>query len=417
MMATLAELTPVRLTTFALRNVLRHRRRSLLTVVIIWFCFVALSLFQGYIQSSKESWGEILIRNEFGHLQVFREGYLEDDETSFDHMIGPADASKVLELLRQDPRVQFAAPRVKLSGLVGNGKTSRVFVGSARMPAELDGMYLSSPVYMGEFITDEVPSSVVLGKKLAEKLHVKIGDDVLLMSSSKMGSIEAANGKIIGLSKTGNDQFDSMSTYVRLADAKDFLFTDDVHCLVVVLKDGDSTDAVISLLREYFRKEHLPLIVRDFSENAKFFVQIVSMYSNYFRTSLTVLSLIVFISISNSIYMSITDRTREFATMKTVGLSRWMIFTTVVLEGLILAIFAVIVGLASSYGLHHLINEVGFTLPPPPGGEERIPFTVIFRWRSNGFICAMFWLLGVVSSFPPAIHVVRADILKGLRSV
>jgi len=124
----LAELTPVRLTTFALRNVLRHRRRSLLTVVIIWFCFVALSLFQGYIQSSKESWGEILIRNEFGHLQVFREGYLEDDETSFDHMIGPADASKVLELLRQDPRVQFAAPRVKLSGLVGNGKTSRVFV-------------------------------------------------------------------------------------------------------------------------------------------------------------------------------------------------------------------------------------------------------------------------------------------------
>jgi putative ABC transport system permease protein len=413
----LNEFTPVRMTRFALRNVLRHRRRTLLTVTIIWFCFVALSVFQGYIRSTRESWGELLIRNEFGHLQVFQKGYLDGDESSFDHMISKADSDHVQDVLRRDPRVQFAAPRVKLSGLVGNNKVSRVFVGSARMPTELDGMYLSNPVQLGEFITDEVPSGIVLGKKLAEKLQVKIGDEVLLMSSSKLGSIEAARGKILGLSRTGNDQWDSMSSTMRLTDAADFLLTDEVHAIVILLKDGANTQQVRADLEKRFRDEHLPLVVRDFKENAKFFVQIVGMYSNYFKIAFGVLGVVVFISISNTMYMAITDRTREFATMKTLGLSRWLIFLLLLLEGFLIGSFAIMLGMGASYGIHAMINSSGFTLPPPPGGEDRLPFMVIFNLGDCLLLSVIFCAVATLSSAPPAWYVVRAEILKGLRSV
>lgn len=76
-----------RLGKLAFLNTLRNKRRSLLTVIIIVVSFIVLSIFQGYINSQRISWREMLIHGEYGHLQVFHRDYFEDDNTALEHVI------------------------------------------------------------------------------------------------------------------------------------------------------------------------------------------------------------------------------------------------------------------------------------------------------------------------------------------
>src|SRR5262245_29878434 len=71
--------------------------------------------------------------------------------------------------------------------------------------------------------------------------------------------------------------------------------------------------------------------------------------------------------IANSLSITIAQRTREFATVRTIGASRRQILTSILLEALVVGVLASLVGLALGFGLAKalfwLFDAVGFTLP------------------------------------------------------
>jgi putative ABC transport system permease protein len=71
--------------------------------------------------------------------------------------------------------------------------------------------------------------------------------------------------------------------------------------------------------------------------------------------------------IANSLSITITQRTRELATMRTLGASRRQVLTSIVVEALVMGVFASVtglfLGLALAKGLFWLFDKVGFTLP------------------------------------------------------
>jgi putative ABC transport system permease protein len=71
--------------------------------------------------------------------------------------------------------------------------------------------------------------------------------------------------------------------------------------------------------------------------------------------------------IANSLSITIAQRTREFATMRTIGASRRQILTSIMVEALAVGIIASLVGLGLGFGLAKalfgLFDAVGFTLP------------------------------------------------------
>jgi putative ABC transport system permease protein len=71
--------------------------------------------------------------------------------------------------------------------------------------------------------------------------------------------------------------------------------------------------------------------------------------------------------IANSLSITIAQRTREFATMRTIGASRRQIMRAVLLEalviGLVASVVGILLGLALARGLFWLFEQVGFTLP------------------------------------------------------
>jgi putative ABC transport system permease protein len=71
--------------------------------------------------------------------------------------------------------------------------------------------------------------------------------------------------------------------------------------------------------------------------------------------------------IANSLSITIAQRTRELATLRTIGASRRQVLRSIMLEALVVGVLASIVGLfaglALAKGLFSLFDAVGFTLP------------------------------------------------------
>ena len=71
--------------------------------------------------------------------------------------------------------------------------------------------------------------------------------------------------------------------------------------------------------------------------------------------------------IANSLSITIAQRTREFATLRTIGASRSQVLKSVIVEALVVGVIASIVGLVLGLGLakglFKLFDAVGLTLP------------------------------------------------------
>jgi putative ABC transport system permease protein len=67
--------------------------------------------------------------------------------------------------------------------------------------------------------------------------------------------------------------------------------------------------------------------------------------------------------IFNTLSITVAQRTREFATLRTLGASRKQVMRSVVIEGIVIGLLASVIGLFAGFGLAKLLSAVGGELP------------------------------------------------------
>src|SRR3954470_19704206 len=161
------------ITRIAFRNVFRNRRRSAITLLVIVFGAVGLILFGGYKQQTFRSLRESTIRSRVGHLQIYKRGFATNEaKKPLDY--GLDDVAALRRAVESDKRVKMTAAQITLMGLVSNGDKSETFVATAVEPAK-DHAMNSQRITSGTDLTDSESDAVMVGKGLAESMHVKPG--------------------------------------------------------------------------------------------------------------------------------------------------------------------------------------------------------------------------------------------------
>jgi putative ABC transport system permease protein len=114
--------------------------------------------------------------------------------------------------------------------------------------------------------------------------------------------------------------------------------------------------------------------------------------------------------IANSLSITIAQRTRELATLRTVGASRRQILRSIVIEALVVGVLASViglfVGLALAKGLFSLFDAVGFTLPNSG---------LTFATRTIVFSLVVGILVTLLASLRPAIRATRVPPIAAVR--
>ena len=114
--------------------------------------------------------------------------------------------------------------------------------------------------------------------------------------------------------------------------------------------------------------------------------------------------------IANSLSITIAQRTREFATVRTLGASRRQVLISIVIEALVMGILAAVTGLFAGLGLakglFRLFTAVGFTLPNSG---------IVFGTSTIVIALAAGIVVTLVASLRPAIRATRVPPIAAVR--
>ena len=120
----------------AIRNILRNKRRSLVTLLAIGVGFSAVSLFSGYVSNIYSGLRESAIRGEgLGHLTIYKAGWLEKGKLDPErYMFSKAEVEQMTKLATAESGVILATPQIQVTGIVSNGITPTIFIGWGSFP-------------------------------------------------------------------------------------------------------------------------------------------------------------------------------------------------------------------------------------------------------------------------------------------
>lgn len=395
----------------ALRNVVRQKRRSLIAMAAIGFGVIAMILSVGYIEWIFWANRELSTVSQIGHIQVAAPGYHEEGLSDpFRFLV--ASKSEAIQNLKRQAQVQSLAPRLTFNGLISHGENTLSFIGEGIDP-DNDPSYRNLLVIQGELPSNQDPNGIVLGAGLAASLGVKTGDSIVLLTNTASGGINAIEGHVRGLISTSMKAFDDNILRIPFATAQGLLRTQGVHLWVVSLKHTALTDRVVQRLKTDPAFKDLQVV--PWTELADFYNKTVALFSRQMGVVKLIIAIIIVLSISNTMTMSVMERTVEIGTAMALGLRRRRILRLFLLEGGVLGVMGGAGGLVLGYLAAQVISAIGIPMPPAPGMSRGFVAGIIVTPGSMLEALALAILTTLLASIYPAWNASRLVIVDALR--
>lgn len=197
--------------------------------------------------------------------------------------------------------------------------------------------------------------TIALGARLAEKLHVKLGDIVTLVSPEgqvtpfgRMPKLQTF--QVVAILESGVHEYDSAIAYIPFETAQNYFDTrSSADHIEIFLKNPDEAERFIQIIQE--RVGQSLKFVPWATAHASFF-EVLKVERNVMFIILSLIILIAAFNIVSGLTMLVKDKTSTIAILKTMGAS----------SKNILAIFCVVgssigcVGTALGVGLGMLVT-------------------------------------------------------------
>ena len=396
----------------AIRNVFRHRGRTLMTLASIVFGVAALILAGGFIEDTIVETGESMIRSSTGHLQVARNGYWD---------YGARNPEKYLmenpETLRRElmaaSGVEDVMLRIGFSGLLGNGRTDWSIVGEGVEPSREKRLASYITVLAGRRLEDSDKFGMMIGQGVAKALKLKPGDPVTLLVSTAGGATNLLEFQVTGVFQTFSKDYDARAVRIPLSAAQELLATPGAHTAVVLLKNTKDTDRVARLMHDKLSRQGYGM--KTWVELNTFYIQTVTLYRQQFGFLVVIILAMLLMGVSNAVNMGIFERDSEFGTMRALGDRSSRVFSLVVFESFWLGLLGASGGVVVGVALAKAISLVGIPMPPPPNADQGyishilvVPKVVVLS-----FIVGL--VAAVLASLRPARTISRKLIAESLR--
>lgn len=407
----------------ALRNLARNRRRTAISLLVVATGTVALVLTAGFIAFSFRGLGEALVRGGLGHLEVAGpEAAAAGARLDRPVTAALADWQPLRERLEALPEVAAAGANVHLMGMASSlAGTSASFVGVGVEPDREQAMGFSTRLRAGEPLPAAAPEAgedqVLLARGLADTLGVAPGDVVTLLALTPDGMLNALDVTVAGVLTTGVQDLDTRYLKVHVATAQRLLQTDSVSDLLVMLADRVELAAGERGVAAAVAGHQPPLTVLDWQERAPFYGQVRNLYLGIFWFLGTVILVLVVLSTSNTLMMTVLERTRELGTLRAIGTSRSQVAAIVLLEALWLGLLGGLAGSLLGGAAIWAINAAELKMPPPPGAVDPIDLQLAAVPAAfAGAVGLMMAVLAVAAVIPVA-RAVRLRVAEALSSV
>ncbi len=355
----------------AFRNILRQKRRTLLTALMISGGFLLFSFSIGISEGTYGSIIEMFTRMHTGDIQIHKKEYLKRSSL-YKTINNSADLSASLKQMKF---IKSFTPRVYSSALSFAGtKTSGAMIMGLDPVMESASTNLALQIKTGKFLPLKPSKKVVLGKGLADILKVNLNDEISLIGQGADGSIANENFRIIGIIGENGSSFGQRHCFMHIKDAQEFLSLGDrIHEIAIVLNDHKNARKRAEDIKAAFNDDSVEIDPWQIIEKEFYSAMLTDRKGA--NISNFIIMIIVLMGVLNTILMSILERTREFGVMKAIGASPSDIFKLIMAEVIILGSASLIVGIIGSLAVNYYLSIHG--IPVTPIAYGGIKFTQI----------------------------------------
>jgi putative ABC transport system permease protein len=379
------------LTRFVTKNAFRNKRRSILTVLSIAFSLLLLTLMMTiwrafYLdEGSAESAERLVVRHRVS-LTFSLPGYYR-------------------EKIRAVSGVVAVVPVSWFGGIYKDQKPENFFAQFGTDPEEFFKVFRD--IQMPEeqraaWLRDR--QGVIVDDTLAKKYGWKVGDRIVLQGTIYPVDLELYVRGIF------NSYPDNKSVYFNAKYVEEAVswFKGQAGTFSILAASPGDVSRIASTVDDMFRNSPQP--TKSESEKA-FGLEFVAMLGNVKAFILMICSAVVFATLlvsANTMAMSIRERTREVAVLKTLGFTRQSVLGLFVSEAVALAVAGGVIGVGLAYVLIYAVTHSPqffsfYNMKVTPG-----------MWAVALFVSG---LVGLVSSLIPSYHASQVNIVDGLRHI
>ena len=412
----------------AWRNLLRYKRRTLMTSALIAIGVTLVIVFGGIGNSFKNEVIGILTNTNLGDIQIHRRGYVSSiDNLPLNLTIPEQTLPKLRTLVSDNPDVKAYSERIRFGALISNfSQTTNMRFTAVYPEAEsatcpgLPQRIKTGDANPSTFIK---PGWVVIPQNIAAGLDLTVGSDVVLVATNVDGSVNGLTLRISGISENilGPQGKDG---YMHIDDARSLLRVENggITEIAIKLKNFGTLAKTYSRLKADLSQFKGPetskasgsiLEIHTWQDLSPFasIAQIVTLLIIVMRI---VLIFIVLVSVLNVMMMSVYERVGEIGTIASIGTLPSRIMALFLTEGLALGFLSAIAGsilgsmillVIRAAKLHFTFGMMKLILAPQiPAGEVVLALVSVV-------------IISLMASFQPALKASRMQPVEALRHV
>jgi len=381
----------------AWRNVLRYRKRSLQSFLILFcgtFCVMLVDAYmRGYAASSTER-----IVSQSGHLDVHAAGYL-DSAAAMPLDLSIPDVDSVMNRMLKASNAACSreaqpllAPSIETGCMLSNGETSRAAAVYATesfarslsgQKKELNPLLREIPaaIVSGHFYRAPHEKGALLDEKYARKLNLGPGDSLILLGNDAYGSFSMMETPIIGLVREAS----LPSGAGCLVDIASFtpIFGLEGRATAISLwfasgdkaaLSGSKSEASAVRAVELELAPDSGLEVRPFSAISAGYAAMFDFLDIFLAAMMAIFVVVASVGITNAILLSVQERVKDLGTLRAIALTSrqagFLIYAETLITGLAASIAALSLGVltiwvmqSTGFGIRFELSDMGSALP------------------------------------------------------
>ncbi|MDR2689721.1 MAG: lipoprotein-releasing ABC transporter permease subunit [Azoarcus sp.] len=277
---------------------------------------------------------------------------------------GVSSWPQVAERASRHPAVRAAAPYVEEQGMLVAGDAVRGLVVRGVLP-ELEDRVADFDRHMRAGQFDALRAGrfgIVLGRDLAWALRVQVGDKLTLIAPQGLVTPAAVlprvrQFEVIGIFEAGIQQYDAGLALIHLDDARAlYRMGDKVSGVRLKLDDLFASDRIA---RELSGQIGLPdLMLRDWKHTNANLVRAVALEKTMMALILSLIVGVAAFNIVSTLIMAVQEKYADIAILRTLGASPASIMAIFVIQGTIIGLIGLVVGLVGGLSIANNLDVV-----------------------------------------------------------
>jgi len=397
------------------RNIWRNKLRSLVVIFSIVFGLLGGIIIIAMSYGLNEERMNNAVDTYLSHIQIHNNLFSED--YNIKHTINNLDI--IEKAINEDKRVVSYSKRIVLNGMLSNSNGSYgIQVKGIDPDEEIKVTNTYEKIIDGEYFRSKRDNTILVGKKLADKLNLKLKSKVVITFQDENYELTSLLFRVEGIFRSGNSRYDEMNVFVKNKSiTKNLPGFNGYHEMPILLSDIE--------LRGEVKKDLIPIssdnIVEGWDDISKELA-----YANEMLSAVLYIFMMIILSglsfgVINTMLMAILERRKEIGMLMSIGMNRYKIFMMISFETIFLSLIALPFGLITSFLIVEYYSVVGIDLSIVEAGLENfgVGTRLYFKVPNEEYfyVSLMVFVISIFSSIFPSIRALKINPVEATKTI